>query len=74
MKSVILFGLLLVGTGCEQRTVESDCVERLNSTCVCTMQLDPVCGCNGKTYGNACEAACAGVRATKGACSPPDQR
>ena len=36
---------------------------------MCTMQYDPVCSCNKKTYSNACVAAVAGAAiAYKGAC------
>lgn len=39
---------------------------------MCTQQLDEVCGCDDKTYGNACEAARNGVSvAKKGPCDPP---
>ncbi|HEY6080992.1 MAG TPA: Kazal-type serine protease inhibitor domain-containing protein [Polyangiaceae bacterium] len=38
----------------------------------CTLQLDEVCGCDDKTYGNACAAAQAGVSVVmKGKCPPP---
>ncbi|SEL53529.1 Kazal-type serine protease inhibitor domain-containing protein [Nitrosovibrio tenuis] len=41
---------------------------------VCNAQYNPVCGCDGKTYENACEAARARVSLDhSGKCKPPEE-
>ena len=54
---VILF-FLSINISCNK---EDECVENRKEDCFCADIYLPVCGCNGKTYGNACNAECAGI-------------
>lgn len=57
---------LAEGQGCDVADASGICRPRPE---VCTDQYEPVCGCDGETYGNACEAARAGVPvASEGEC------
>jgi hypothetical protein len=54
---VLLIFVLLIS--CKK---DNDCIDETKKhNNACTLQYEPVCGCNEKNYGNACEAKRDGV-------------
>ncbi|MDX5340804.1 MAG: Kazal-type serine protease inhibitor family protein [Cyclobacteriaceae bacterium] len=67
---ILFFGSLFIFSHCEKEEPNLSCIDpdKIRSG-PCTLDYNPVCGCDGKTYPNSCTADLAGLKSwSQGPC------
>jgi hypothetical protein len=57
-KAIGIFCVLMLIGACRN---DNNCEPLQPFDCLCDTSFEPVCGCDGKTYSNPCEAECFGI-------------